>query len=121
MPKMDGRQTLRRWILRVHMYCGLLIAVYAVLIGLSGAVLVFRPELTQLSRPELYSRQLPQTLPTVPDRIVALAHETYPDWRPLSLTWPNEGSPSWMLYLLRGSEALEFYVDPFSGAAMGTR
>ena len=52
---------------------------------------------------------------------MALAGQNYSGWRPLSLTWPDEASPSWMLYLLRGNNALKFYVDSESGAVTGTR
>jgi uncharacterized iron-regulated membrane protein len=52
------------------MYCGLLISIYAVLIGVSGSILVFRPELTRLARPDLYVGRVTQLAITSPDQVM---------------------------------------------------
>lgn len=94
----------RRWLYRIHMVGGLILALYATALGLSGAALVFRDELTPA----------PGSLaadPAGPDAALATIHAHYPDWSVLSLTWPNRLHDSWMAYLLRGSDSREVFVS----------
>ncbi|MEQ1884778.1 MAG: PepSY-associated TM helix domain-containing protein [Bryobacteraceae bacterium] len=109
---------MRRWLQRLHLYFGLILTVYAVLLGVSGALLVFEKELADLSRPQFL--QIPASeISTGPDQIIATVRERYPEWRALSMTWPRPDAPYWLTYLLRGKEAKQVYFDPKTGAILG--
>jgi uncharacterized iron-regulated membrane protein len=111
---------IRRALLLLHLCCGLTVSVYAVLIGVTGSLLVFRAELTALEFPEFHSGEL--RLPAVgPDLALAKAREAFPGFRPLTVTWPHAGQPSWMVYVLKGREAREVFVDLQTGQIAGSR
>jgi uncharacterized iron-regulated membrane protein len=48
------RVFLRRAIFQVHLWCGILVAAYAIVIGLTGSALVFRSEMVRSLQPGLY-------------------------------------------------------------------
>jgi uncharacterized iron-regulated membrane protein len=51
---------LRRWALRIHLWSGVAISLWAVLIGLSGSVLVFKDEIEAALHPEIFLAATPQ-------------------------------------------------------------
>ncbi|MEQ1946999.1 MAG: PepSY-associated TM helix domain-containing protein, partial [Bryobacteraceae bacterium] len=109
---------MRRWLRLLHLCFGLTLSVYSVLLGVSGAVLVFEKELADLTRPEFL--RVPATeISTGPDQIMATARERYPGWRALSMTWPRPDAPYWLTYLLREKEAKQVYFDTRTGAILG--
>jgi uncharacterized iron-regulated membrane protein len=108
----------RRTLLWLHLTGGLTLAVYAVVLGVSGSLLVFRDELTALAYPEFHRRDAPP-LAGSPDVALAAARAAFPGWQAYSVTWPHAGSPYWMVYLLRGAEAREVFVH--GSAVAGSR
>ncbi|MEP7354255.1 MAG: PepSY-associated TM helix domain-containing protein [Acidobacteriota bacterium] len=112
-----GFRRVLRWL---HMTCGLVIALYAVVIGLTGSILVFHDELSALVRPELHRFPAePQPFLLTSDDALAVAQKSLPGWQPISLTWPNAETPHWMVYMLRGPDAREVYVETASGTLAG--
>lgn len=116
----SSRSSLRRSILWVHLTCGLVIALYAIILGLTGSILVFREELGALTHSEFHRMQPASRSGIAPDAAIQSARLGLPDWTPISITWPNAASPHWMIYLIRGSEARESYVNAETGKMVGT-
>lgn len=108
----------RRIVLWLHLAGGLTLAAYAVALGVSGAVLVFRDELTALAYPEFHRADAPPAEGS-PHAALAVARNAFPDWQAYSVTWPHAGSPYWMVYLLRDGEAREVFVR--GSAVVGSR
>jgi len=102
-----------------HLCIGLLASVYAIAIGLSGSLLVFRDNLMALEHPEFHRGRAIENRVTAGDALRAV-QVAYPEWKALTVTWPNERWPYWMIYLQRGSEALQVYVDTGTGAVVGS-
>ncbi|MEP6960788.1 MAG: PepSY-associated TM helix domain-containing protein, partial [Acidobacteriota bacterium] len=100
---------------------GLGFSVYAVLLGVSGSLLVFREELTALEFPQFQSGTAEADLKTTPDQALAAARAAYPGWQAYSVTWPNATSPHWMAYVGKGSETAEVFVDARTGQVVGGR
>ncbi len=111
---------LRRWSLYVHMWCGLALAVYACVIGVTGSLLVWQDELEAMEYPEFH-RPAEIRISTTADQVLATVRRQVPEGRPITVTWPNEGTPYWMSYVLLEVGAREVYVDPASGAVRGIR
>ncbi len=99
---------------RLHLWVGVPLAIYAVLIGLSGAVLVFREDIQASLHPQLHTGA-PARFGADPDRVLKQIQERYPGWRPLTFTWPHDRTPYWMIFLLKGNQSRELYVDPQTG------
>jgi len=112
---------LRRIFLWIHMLGGLAFSVYAILLGGSGAVLVFREELTELEFPKFHHGEMPRELKTTPDEALAAAKLVFPEWRAYSVTWPNSHSPYWMAYVGKGSQSMEVFLDTETAHVIGAR
>ncbi len=102
----------------IHKILGLALAVYVLVMGLSGTILVFREPIQASLHPEFASGPAPDFLAS-PDKALENVRARYPAWLPLSLTWPHEHTPFWMVYLLKGPQGLAVYVDTRSGAIVG--
>jgi len=100
----------RSILLLVHRWTGLLLAVYAVVIGLTGSVLVYHEELAAVLRPAVQGGAVPAAITTSPDEALALTRRQLPGWQPLSVTWPHEHNPHFSLYCLKGREARIAFV-----------
>jgi len=108
-------------IARIHLWIGLPLAIYGVLVGLSGAILVFDDEIIAREISTFGHASSGATGVADPERVLEGIRAHYRGWRALSLTWPNQESPYWMVYILRESEALEVYFHPEDGTIAGTR
>ena len=65
---------LRKAIFQVHLWAGIFLTLYVVVIALTGSVLVFESELTGLALPHNTSHRLPPTpigIPTVVANVLA--------------------------------------------------
>lgn len=115
---MSGK--IRYLLARLHLWLGLLLAVYAFLIGLSGAVIVFKDDLNALLHPQFHTGAQP-AFGADPGRVLEQVRQSYPGFRPLSFTWPHDRMPYWMIFLLRPGASLEVYADPATGQIIGAR
>ncbi|MEO8098266.1 MAG: PepSY-associated TM helix domain-containing protein [Acidobacteriota bacterium] len=115
--------TSRRLLLWLHMLGGLTFAVYAILLGTSGSLLVFREELKALEFPQFHHRPegTPAVINTTPDQALAAVREAHPGWQAYSMTWPDSGSPFWMSYISRGNQSMEVFVDTQTPRVIGAR
>jgi ABC-type Fe3+-hydroxamate transport system substrate-binding protein len=104
----------RRALFLLHSSVGVVLALYAVAIGLSGAALVFHDDMTEAEQRHACTPSGP--LIAGPDAALDRVRESYPSWRILSLTHPNERCANWNAYLLRGDEARLVMVDAATGA-----
>ena len=105
---------------RLHICLGLALALYAVLIGLTGAALVFRDPMVRASRPDLYAS--PTAASAIDsDRALSLVRAAYPGWTPLTATFPNAYTPYLMFYSIRDREAREVYVTADGSRIVGER
>jgi uncharacterized iron-regulated membrane protein len=88
---------LRRAFFHVHLWAGVLLSLYIVMIALTGSILVFRTELTRAL--------LPKTLtPYVAERTAPIAvvldrfRATYPDGRLENIQMPSQEMPVFLLF-----------------------
>ncbi len=114
----------RRVLLAVHRYVGLAIAVFLLVAGMTGSVLVFYHELDAALNPHLFaitppSADTPMLDPcTLRDRLQAKAPGQAVDSVVLERT-PGHSVHVWMS--LDGGPARECFVDPYTGRILGSR
>lgn len=107
---------LRRALFQVHLWAGVLLSLYVVVIALTGSILVFRAELTRLTLPRnlrVYdaTREIP--LQQVVDRFQL----DYPGAKLASLQTTSEQLPVFVLTGTDGSQRpLTLLADPSTGA-----
>jgi uncharacterized iron-regulated membrane protein len=108
----------RTAIFQLHLWGGLILGIYALLIGVTGSILVFHEELADRIAPA----------PRVPDdnnaasleQIHASIRARFPDWHAFSLEPPQEPGKPWSSYLLRAGKGKLVYADG-QGAVLGER
>lgn len=109
------RPFFRCLLLQAHLYCGLALSLYAIVMGISGGLLVFENRFIASAYAEFaHANPAPVAVAAVgPSSVLDSVIDRYPGWRALSVTWPNQECPYWMTYLIRGREALEVYNDQY--------
>lgn len=118
------RSLLRRAVFQIHLWAGIVVALYAVVIGISGSILVFGPELERALEPHL---QLVHpgggSAPLQP--VLEAVHAAHPDERVLYLI-PAEKpdrSASFILAPKQGkldrSRLNTVYFNPHTGKILG--
>lgn len=113
------RVWLRRAIFQIHLWLGILLAAYSVVIGLSGAVLVFHEEIEDA----FYAKQLhlaPSPRQTNFDAILARVHAERPGWQAAGLRDLNHDEHAVMIVMRPANDPTAtnvryVYVDPNTG------
>ena len=110
------RLWLRRALFQIHLWAGVLLSLYVIVIALTGAVLVFEDELTSAMLPAELRRYDPEKTASVTE-VVANFKTLYPKAAVEFLTLPTEAIPA---FQIRAADAQkrEFNVagDPVTGA-----
>ena len=107
----------RKTLFRVHLLLGILLGLYAVVIGATGSILVYRDELIEMVRPALFHPV--REIRVKPDEALSVVQKAYPGWKVLSVTGPDLATGAWMAYLLGKGEAKQVYVDAETGVLRG--
>lgn len=107
-------------ITRIHLWLGIPFAIYCLIMGVTGAILMFHSQIHAWQHPEFYSGPAP-TYRADPDAALENVRAKYPGWKPLGMTWPHEGTPYWQVFILKGAEGREIYISTDTGAIVGER
>ncbi len=105
---------LRRALFQIHLWLGVLLALYVIVIGLSGSTLVFQDEIRRASMKHVrFDEAHVVTIST----LIARAQAAFPTSRLTFVTPPQKENPQWTLYLVdaRGKNQT-VYADAASGA-----
>ena len=107
---------LRKAIFQVHLWAGVLLTLYVVVIALTGSVLVFESELTGLALPRNTSHRLPATPIGIP-AVVANVQRAYPAATIGELIAPYPDVPAYQLTLrLPNRHTQALVADAATGA-----
>jgi uncharacterized iron-regulated membrane protein len=109
----------RRVLLLVHLWTGLIVGAYAVVIGLTGAALTFRAELQARAYPQFFGGPPaggPLADPTV---VVGQLRQRYPGHRFSGITYPTPTRHTFLAYLSRDGVLETVFSDPHSGLVLG--
>ena len=118
------RVWLRRAVFQVHLWLGLVLALYAIVIGVSGSALVFKDEIGQALHPELFRvAPQPQPLPLAPT--IRAVEQGRPGWRVASLKDFVPAQPLTLLLRPAGGTLPLNYrivtVQPYTGQVLADR
>ncbi|MEH2338603.1 PepSY-associated TM helix domain-containing protein [Nostoc sp.] len=118
-------KTVRNFVFKLHRYIGLVVGVLLIIVGLTGSLLVFTPEIDEF----LLTRQIGHVIPSeqrvsiesVLDTVKA-AYSKVPELKVQTIYTPKEPDAPYQLNLEPPQgETIEVYVNPYSGAIMGSR
>jgi uncharacterized iron-regulated membrane protein len=113
------RVWLRRALFQIHLWTGLALGLYVVVLSITGSALVYRADLDlyfRTPRPE-FVRDATR-VPT--DEIRATAQKLYPDWEITRVSdRVSRRNPTIQVDLKRGAETKERLFNPYTGVDLG--
>ena len=111
---------IRRVLFQVHLWMGLLVVAYVCVIGVTGAALVFRPEMQKAAFTEIFDASRPPGSPDASvDAIVESLQGTYPLYQLVGIDYPTARRGTYLAYLTKGSQLVSTFSDPVSGEVIG--
>jgi uncharacterized iron-regulated membrane protein len=111
---------IRRAMFQIHLWTGIAVGLYIVVVCLTGSVLVFRRELmrTYSNRPQI-SAHAPGAKPLTEEQLRAVALRAYPGFE-VEKVWPSRrGNTPVDIWMNRGSQKKQHLFDPYTGADLG--
>ena len=107
----------RQAIFQIHLWVGLIAALYMGIIGVTGSVLVFRQELAARQIPQRW-RELRTNTPVNVSTVVARLNTAYPGAKIVSINAPTSFNPTFVAALL-GRGRISVACDPTTVAVLG--
>jgi uncharacterized iron-regulated membrane protein len=117
------RVWLRRAMFQIHLWTGLLLCLYSLVIGVSGSVLVFEDDLGRLSYPQL--NRVPGGAPPAPvtgasfARIAAAVRQAEPSWTLSAIYAPGVRGDNYAVLLSRNGKYRYVYASAADGHLLG--
>lgn len=106
---------LRRLNFQIHLWLGILLTLYLVVIGLSGSLLVFRSELERLGKPHALAQKIQTDVATVVHNV----QTAYPDSRVVSVNTPSLDEPAFVAVLDGLHGRTKIACRPSDGSIIG--
>ena len=122
MSFLDRPQTtlLRRSLFQVHLWAGLAVAAYVCVIGITGAALVFRPEMQKATFARYFDVPRPAGGADAPiGAIISKLEAAYPGSRLAGIDYPTARRGTYLSYLTNGTQLVTTFSDPGSGEVIG--
>ncbi len=108
---------MRKLLFNLHLYCALIVGVFVVIIGLSGSIIAFEPELDRLMNPHLF-RVEPQGQTLSVAELFQDAARAYPGQKIGNLHLPQSATDS-AEFNIKGPR--QVFMNPYTGAIIGER
>ena len=109
---------MRKWILKIHLWIGLASALFLIVMGLSGAAIAFENDYDHWFHPSLwYVAPQPQRIPQ--QALLDMVKQKYALANVEGILMQDTRDDLAQVYFLKNG--LEVFVNPYSGAILGTR
>jgi len=109
---------LRRALFQAHLWCGIALGIYVLLMSVTGSVLVYRNELYDAAtRAPIISKSTSPRL--TDDQLADHATRLYPNYRLVKITRSRNPDQAVEIWLTRGKEDIRRLFDPRSGSDLG--
>ena len=103
---------------QIHLWTGIVLALYVIVIAITGSVLVFRAELEHLARPWPWKHNGPATARVGVGRVIQNVEARYPRWLLTSIQAPVEQEPGFVA-VLQSRTRIRVACDPDTGTILG--
>src|SRR5712671_2261900 len=111
---------MRRVFFQVHLWSGVILAAYVVVVGLTGSALVFRQELQRVTFARYFDVRRPAGAADAP--VATLASKlgaAYPGFELAGIDYPTARRGTYLSYLVKGSSLVSAFSDPTTGDVIG--
>lgn len=112
--------TARKWLFQIHLWVGVVLALYAIVIGLSGSALVFYPQMRNWQDRDVLS-VAEKGVRLNPDQVLASVRQQKPGIHIMSLRMPVDEQSTYRISTGHMGRGNEVYVHPFTGKILGVR
>ena len=109
---------MRRILLTVHRWVGLIAGLYVVVISVTGAALVFRIDLQRAAHPHLFTPRAEGPLAD-PVTIMESVSRAYPNHRLSGVDAPTTARPTYLAYVTTPRSFTTVLIDPVSAEVLG--
>ena len=112
----------RKILFQVHLWVGVILGLYIIVIGLTGSILVFRDELALLSHPDLNFENSadPAGWPDL-TKVMKNAQAEYPEYKLVSAYMPTAVTKGFLVYMEGANERwLYLIANPADGRIAGS-
>jgi len=103
---------------QIHLWAGVILAVYLLVIGFTGAILVFEPELQRISGLDPWYNSPAQEPFADLVTVVARVRSAYPHFRIVSIAAPNQADPTFVT-ILEGRGRIKVASSAGRGEVLG--
>src|SRR3954468_7034934 len=110
---------LRRLVFQLHVWTGVVTGLYALFIGVTGAALVFRGDLQQLTYPEFFARAAAGASVAAPETVIASLEQQFPGYRFSGFEYPSDRRGTFLAYLAEDAELRTVFLDAERGTLVG--
>ena len=107
---------MRKAVFQIHLWTGIGIGIYVLLISVSGSAIVFRRELASVRRPIVAAVKGPRLSP---DQVAERAQQLYPAYEIFSVRESNAQDRPDEIVLGGGKSRMSRLFDPYTGADLG--
>ena len=112
--------TARAVLFQLHLWTGLAAGLYALVIGLSGAALAFRPQIQASAHPAYFAPRPPGALEYArPELVMDGLRTAFPGYRFSAIEYPTYRRGTFLTYVARGDELRTVFSDAVSGRVLG--
>jgi uncharacterized iron-regulated membrane protein len=111
---------IRKAVFQIHLWTGIGVGLYIVVVCLSGSAIVFRRELmrTFANRPQISAHDA-STPRLTEDQLRAAAERAYPDYRVTKVWRGRSGNVGVDIWMERGKADKKHLFDPYTGRDLG--
>src|SRR5690348_1863325 len=109
---------LRKALFQVHLWTGLILALYVLVMSLTGTILIYRRELVKAfsNQPRIVAGPGPRL---TADELKAAAERAHPGYEVNRVFQPRNPNHPVEIWLDRGSKKMQRLFNPFTGADLG--
>ena len=109
----------RRAAFQLHVWAGVLAGLYVLVIGVTGAVLMFRADLQAWVYPDVFAPPAAAGPVAGADTVLAAVAARYPGVEISGLDFPNSRRGTFLAYVVEGGRFRTVFLHPSSGQVMG--
>jgi uncharacterized iron-regulated membrane protein len=110
---------MRKVLFQVHLWMGIGVGLYVLLISITGSALVLREEVEILLYPQLFKHEGPVSGRATSAMVLNLVQPSYPDFTISAIYSPTGKRDTFMLYINKNGDYRTVYADPVTGEALG--
>src|SRR6187401_1891079 len=109
----------RRLLFQIHVWTGLVTALYAIFIGITGAAVVFRADLQKWTYPAFFAQRANGADPASAETVIASLEREFPGYRFSGFDYPSDRRGTVLAYLAKGDELRTVFLDAARGSVIG--